>query len=43
VTDARLTDLGAMKSLKYLRLYLTKVTPAGAAALRKDLPACAIP
>jgi internalin A len=42
VTDVGLKDLGALKSLKNLRIYLTKVTAAGAAALRKDLPACNI-
>jgi hypothetical protein len=26
--------------LKYLRLYLTKVSATGAAALRKELPVC---
>jgi hypothetical protein len=40
VTDAALKDLGALKNLKSLRLYLTKVTLAGAATLRKELPAC---
>jgi hypothetical protein len=42
VTDAGLQDLGALKSLKDLRTYLTKVSAAGNAALRKDLPACNI-
>lgn len=34
VTDAGLKDLDSMKSLKHLRIYLTKVTAAGAAALK---------
>jgi internalin A len=42
VTDAGLKELAALKGLKDLRLHLTKVTSAGAAALRKDLPACNI-
>lgn len=42
VTDAALKDLGSMQSLKDMRLYLTKVSPPGLAALRKELPACNI-
>ncbi len=39
---AGLEDLAALKSLKDLQIWGTKVSAAGAAALKKNFPACNI-